>query len=175
MLEPIEKRKVLVHTRDNCIRLLEHNAKRHRGVALRYFGLASRNYRIRSCISPDGQYILSGSEEGTPHIWDYASAIEHSTKQYECIFCGLVTDVDWNPIYNMIVMCGYGKPYPILVYVHEREQKNLLAYNLGQQELRKEKLKVYDEESVIGKKVLLSYSVGFDATINNMRIFDKFH
>ena len=154
ILDPIEKRKIIVHSRDNCIRLLEHNVKRHKGISLRYFGLTSRQYKIRSCVSPDGQYVLSGSEEGSPHMWDYSSAIEYSTKQYECSFAGLITDVDWNPVYNMIVMCGYGKPYPLLVYVHEREKNDLLAYNLGQQELKKEKLKVHDEKSASEKKVI---------------------
>jgi len=153
LLDPIEKRKVIVHSRDNCIRLLEHNAKRRKGVSLRYFGLTSKQYKIRSCMSPDGQYVLSGSEEGTPHMWDYASAIEYSTKQYECSFIGIVTDVDWNPVYNMIVMCGYGKSYPILVYVFEREQRDLLSYNIGQQELKKEKLKVFDEKTASAIKV----------------------
>lgn len=152
MLEPIEKRRVIVHSRDNCIRLLEHNAKRHRGVSLRYFGLTSRQYKIRSCISPDGQYILAGSEDGIPHMWDYSSAIEYSTKQYECSFIGCVTDVDWNQCYNMNVMCGYGNSYPILVYVYKRDQRKLLSYNLGQQDLQKEKMKIYDEMAVEGEK-----------------------
>ncbi len=145
MLDPIEKRRIIVHSRDNCIRLLEHTSKRQKGVSLRYFGLTSKQYKVRSCVSPDGQYILSGSEDGVPHMWDYASGIEYSTKQYECWFKGFVTDADWNPLYNMNVMCGYGKSYPILVYVHERDPRGLLSYNLGQQDLKKEKMKIHNE------------------------------
>jgi hypothetical protein len=32
----------------------------------------------------------------------------------------LVSDVDWNPRYNMFAAAGFGQEFPILVYIYER-------------------------------------------------------
>ena len=31
---------------------------------------------VRSVISPDGQYLIAGSEDGTPHVWQVLSGAE---------------------------------------------------------------------------------------------------
>ena len=78
---------------------------------------------IRSCISPDGVYLLSGSEDGSPVLWDIASNKRFDDEiERMCVkFKGPVIDVDWNNKYHMIAVCGFGAEFPILVYVCEHE------------------------------------------------------
>mmetsp|Transcript_39562 Transcript_39562/g.38078 ORF Transcript_39562/g.38078 Transcript_39562/m.38078 type:complete len:143 (-) Transcript_39562:54-482(-) len=80
---------------------------------------------VKSCISPDGQYIISGSEDGKPYIWNAITHDSYRTKKYECKFLDLVSDVDWNPKYNMFALSGFGHQFPLLVYVHQRTDEEL--------------------------------------------------
>jgi WD40 repeat protein len=79
---------------------------------------------IKSCISPDGNFIASGSEDGIPFLWEVSTG-DLLNKDYECKFIDSVTEVDWNPRYNMIATCGFGEQYPILVYVFEKSTKEI--------------------------------------------------
>ena len=36
-----------------------------------------------------------------------------------------VCDVDWNPKLNIIAMSGFGKEYPIMLYVYEKSREEL--------------------------------------------------
>lgn len=63
---------------------------------------------VKSTLSPDGAWLVSGSETGQPFIWDAALELPHPSKKYMCNYMDLVSDVDWNPRYNMFVVCGFG-------------------------------------------------------------------
>ena len=104
----------------------------------RYFGSKCKEMKIRSCLSPDGQYILSGSEDGVPKLWGYAFGMEYDLNNLECSFKGCITDVDWNKFYNMIAFGGFGKEFPVLVYVHKRETNMLLKKEIKQRAKVKE-------------------------------------
>jgi hypothetical protein len=39
-------------------------------------------------------------------------------------------DVDWNNKYNMVVICGFGDSYPLLMYAYEKSQKEIY-FSLG--------------------------------------------
>ena len=162
MLEPTEKKKLIVHSRDNCIRTVEHTSKRQK-VSLRFFGSKCREFHVKSCISPDGQYLLAGSEDGLPHLWDFATGLEYSTKQYECSFIGNITDVDWNPHYNMIAICGFAKEYPILIYVYERTSASLLEFGLIS-EAQREEAERYKQVENLGGNNKLNQSFGASTT-----------
>ena len=80
---------------------------------------------IQSTLSPDGQYLVSGSETGQPYVWDASLEMPMDTQQYECKFSDVVSDCDWNPRYNMFAVSGFGQEFPILVYVFQREKKEI--------------------------------------------------
>jgi len=80
---------------------------------------------VKSCISPDGQFLVSGSESGVPFIWDAVTLDKFKTKPYACKFLDLVSDCDWNPKYNMFALSGFGHRFPILVYVYQRTDEEL--------------------------------------------------
>lgn len=37
----------------------------------------------------------------------------------------IVSDIDWNPRYNMFAAAGFGQEFPILVYAYERDQTEI--------------------------------------------------
>eukprot|EP01017_Pseudomicrothorax_dubius_P002559 TRINITY_DN10126_c0_g1_i2.p1 TRINITY_DN10126_c0_g1~~TRINITY_DN10126_c0_g1_i2.p1 ORF type:complete len:152 (-),score=37.49 TRINITY_DN10126_c0_g1_i2:53-487(-) len=90
-------------------------------VIQRYFGSKSSKAMVRSVVSPDGSYLLSGSEDGRPHLWWFTSGAPIGTEFFELSVKGLVSDVAWNNEYNMIAVCTFSAEFPILVYVHEKQ------------------------------------------------------
>jgi len=62
---------------------------------------------VHSCVSPDGTFVVSGSENGMPYIWNTATNELH-TEEYNCKFIDPITDITWNPKYNMIACSGFG-------------------------------------------------------------------
>ncbi len=80
---------------------------------------------VRCAISPDGQYIVAGSEDGKPHIWGSSLEEYFKTTAYECKLLDLVSDVVWNPRYNMFALSGFGQHFPVLVYVYQRSEDEL--------------------------------------------------
>jgi jouberin len=149
-IEPSDKKRIVVHSRDNCIRLLDISRDRPR-VIVRYFGMKCSRSNIKSEISPDGQFVLSGSEEGTPYLWSLISGIHIPTEIYECKFLDALCDVSWNKEYNMFVLSGFGQEYPLLVYVHEKSE---ITVDPAEFKIKnKQKLKYEDEAQEISNKI----------------------
>jgi hypothetical protein len=80
---------------------------------------------VQSTLSPDGAWLVSGSETGSPYVWDAALELPVNTKKYECNFMDVISDVDWNTRYNMFVVCGFGQEFPILCYVFARQPEEV--------------------------------------------------
>lgn len=127
-VHPEHENKLFVHSRDNCIRLLEYESLKGPRIRKRFFGAKCRDLMVRSCVSPDGQYLVSGSEDGVPHVWNISTGEAYGTKvsrKYECRFLDLVSDVTWNPKYNMFALSGFGHHFPVMVYVYQRTEEEL--------------------------------------------------
>jgi jouberin len=133
-VHPEHENKLFVHSRDNCIRLLEYESMKGPRIRKRFFGAKCRDLMVRSCVSPDGQFLVSGSEDGTPHMWNITTGDAYGPKvsrRYECRFLDLVSDISWNPKYNMFALAGFGHHFPVMVYVYQRteEQLNEILYS----------------------------------------------
>ena len=169
-LIPNKSHKLVVHTRDNCIRLIDIS-KEKTEVHFRYFGLKSRKTNIKSTCSPDGEYILSGSEEGVPRMWQLNTGMPISTNKYECGFIDSVNDVSWNDVYNMNALSGFGQEYPLLVYVHERKEPINVEENIKINEEEKKKIPSFkpmieDTKALIGEEKMFNNK--FNTTNNNL-------
>lgn len=139
-LVPNQSKRLLVHSRDNCIRLIDLSSEKIK-VVIRYFGAKCNKTNIKSTISPESSYILSGSEEGKPHLWQMETGIPIGTDRYECGFVDSINDVSWSTPYNMFALSAFGQEHPLLVYVYEKEDSEL-EINKKRKEDKKNKNKL---------------------------------
>eukprot|EP00794_Sanderia_malayensis_P004725 gene4725-5348_t len=110
-------RKLLVHSRDAFIRMLD---LRSSAVMKRYLGALNTKEHIRSTTSACGNFVISGSEDGTVHVWNTETG--DPVYHYNDLgFTNAVSDVDFHPHENMIVCCSFGVGHPVLVYVFDIE------------------------------------------------------
>lgn len=71
---------------------------------------------MKSTFSPDGQYILSGSEDGCVVLWTVRKAEVVPVKEWTCRFDTPVTAVAWNRVENMVAFSSFGDSQPVLVF-----------------------------------------------------------
>ena len=45
-------------------------------IYARFFGATCQRFNVRFAVSPDGQFIATGSEDGKAYAWDIASGFE---------------------------------------------------------------------------------------------------
>jgi len=126
----LDQRDLLVHTRDNSIRIYE-TISAHNEPWVRFTGLKCENYNITSCLSPDSCLLSSGSEDGKPYLWGVQEGALLPTSFWEVRFLDSICDVDWSVSYNMIAFSGFGKEYPIVLFVHEKQQEQLSTLNIN--------------------------------------------
>lgn len=126
-IDPLEKERILVHSRDNSIRLINPTGKNGKmSIEIEYKGLKCNKTNLKSVISPDGQYIISGNEEGTPMLWHLLTGFEiERNKSLHCKFIDFVSDVSWNEHFNLIALSGFSQEYPILLYVYEKSDEEV--------------------------------------------------
>lgn len=107
-------------------------------VDSRYVGAKIYKYSVRSCISPDGQFLASGSEDGKGYVWDIARAFLEDTSEWEASVKDLMADIAWNNTYHMVALAPFGSELPILVYIYEKKpeeiEEGLLGLVHGQKE-----------------------------------------
>ena len=128
-LKPSDDRMIFVQSRDNTIRGLEPPRSIHDDtpalIYKRFFGPRCSKFNIRSCISPDGQYLLSGSEDGKLYLWDISTELIVEINNLEVNVKDMISDVAWNHHYNMFAVAGFGSDLPIIIYVYEKTTEEI--------------------------------------------------
>ena len=175
-LEPKNKKLLVVHSRDNCIRTIDVNHEKARIIS-RFYGLKSSKTNIKSTVSPDGNYVISGSEEGNPLLWSFHSATRERSDNFQIGFVDSVSDVCWNIKYNMISISGFGQEYPVLVYIHEARE---ITEELGEKLLIQENYEIKaaqnqnQEEDNEYRKLTLSESESSQSQVkSNLKSMDR--
>ena len=104
---------LMVHTQDSMVRIFETKVM---VPSQRYSGILCRRYQMMSTFSPDGQYILGGSEDGCVVLWTVRKAEVVPVKEWMCRFDSPVTAVAWNRVENMVAFSSFGDSQPVLVF-----------------------------------------------------------
>ncbi|KAH0791215.1 jouberin isoform X4 [Histomonas meleagridis] len=112
---------LLVHTRDSMVRIFETKVM---VPSQRYGGIICQKFHMMSTFSPDGKYILAGSEDGSVVLWVTRTAEPVTVKEWVCKFDQPVTSVAWNRVENMIAFSSFGDGQPILVFYDPTPVKN---------------------------------------------------
>jgi len=92
IIVPDSTNQLFVQSRDNCTRLIEYESSRGTRVKKRFFGALCKDQMVRCAISPDAQYLISGSEDGKPRIWNTTMEEMVPNKPYECRMLDLISD-----------------------------------------------------------------------------------
>jgi jouberin len=104
---------LMVYSRDNMVRIFETKVM---VPSQRYSGALCKSYHMMATFSPDGQYILAGSENGTVVLWTVRKAEVAQVPKWKFRFEYPVTAVAWNRVENMIAISSFGEGQPVLVF-----------------------------------------------------------
>eukprot|EP00164_Ancoracysta_twista_P004795 GFYU01006501.1.p1 GENE.GFYU01006501.1~~GFYU01006501.1.p1 ORF type:complete len:797 (+),score=151.13 GFYU01006501.1:140-2392(+) len=110
-------RRLLVLSRDNMIRGIE---LRSFGIVHRYSGLKCFSSPVKCCYSPEGKYVLAGSEDGRFYIWnaDYGHLV---LKGGDWGVSAPILDVSWHSREHVIAFSGYGSYTPVILLQYEKD------------------------------------------------------
>lgn len=138
-LLPPEQREIMALSRDNVLRLLQMprgSDKTQPIVYRRFFGATVEKFAVRSCVSPDGQFVAAGSEDGKIRMWDVISGFQIDVSEWELSLKDMVADISWSDNYNMVAVAGFGSEYSVLVYVYEKTQSEVEEALLTQEPIQ---------------------------------------
>ena len=109
---PTRKKRLLVQTRRSQLLALDHQ-RQH--FATRYTGHRCTEYHIRAAYSPDGRFVVAGSEDGRFYAWDEDSG-NLLFDGFGVGLSGPLLQVSWSATQHIVAMCGYGNDAPALLY-----------------------------------------------------------
>lgn len=104
---------LLVYTKDSMLRVFETKVM---VPSQRYSGIVCNKFILPAVFSPDCQYILAGSEDGTAKCWTVRKADIVPTAEWNFQFTAPVTAVAWNRVENMVAFSSFGSRMPIIVF-----------------------------------------------------------
>uniref|UniRef100_A0A5K4FC79 SH3 domain-containing protein n=1 Tax=Schistosoma mansoni TaxID=6183 RepID=A0A5K4FC79_SCHMA len=130
---------LLVHTRDNCPKMLD---LRSNFITTRFHGALNNTELLRSCISPCGSFLFSGSEDQNVYVWNVNTGDKVACYQ-NLQLPGSVTSISYHPMDNVIAFAAVGPDSPIAIYAYNIKANQLTTLS---QNINEEKLPVYEEE-----------------------------
>ena len=128
-------RKLFVMTKKN--RLCAVDAK-HLVLTKFYPGVRTMHLPLRFCVSPDGKYLLSGSEDGKVFVWHVDSA---QVKQLPQMGNSVhqVCATTWSPAEHVVATCTFAPQRPISFFAYD-QGRPAVAFDLrGAQETHENK------------------------------------
>lgn len=108
--------RLVVYTRASSLYLVSILRQQ---VRREFSGAVCKRGRVRFVISPDGSYLLAGSEDGKAYIWDIVRGVLISTLDTGAR--APLCDVAWHPNQHLVALCNYGSgDTPIVLMDSER-------------------------------------------------------
>ena len=81
----------------------------------------------RAAFSSDGAFALCGSEDGRVYAWDAESGgLPNQLGRLYGLGGEMVYSLAWNPVLNMVALCGYSSWSPVLVLSYDSSQPTLM-------------------------------------------------
>ncbi|GBG28087.1 Jouberin [Hondaea fermentalgiana] len=123
-VHPVE-RLLLVSAQQNTIRLFE--LRRYTRVHDGFIGAPVSHSLVRACFSPDGQYVLSGAEDGKPHLWNTNTSMAVASKTWRYGFPKPLCAASWHPHEHLVAFCAFDGRFPVLMYEALRDTRDVDA------------------------------------------------
>ncbi|KAL7685091.1 putative WW domain, EF-hand domain pair, WD40/YVTN repeat-like-containing domain superfamily [Plasmopara halstedii] len=102
------KAHLLVHSQPNAI--FQYELRSFLLLNKSYADVVCESLMIKSTFSPDGRFVISGSEDGRPRVYTslYGQQIQRGVWGTHFYHDGPVLDVSWSPTAHMVALCSYG-------------------------------------------------------------------
>ena len=104
---------LLVYTQDSIVRNFETKVM---VPSQRYVGALSSKFKMECIFSPDGSYVMAGSENGGVMLWTVKGSDPVPVIEWSHKFSYPVTTIAWNPSEDMVAFSSFGSGQPILIY-----------------------------------------------------------
>ena len=75
---------------------------------------------IRARFSPDGRYVIAGSEDGRVYVWETSSNLRVAAALSIVSYPQPLCDVSWHPTQHVLALTCFGGESPTLIYYAER-------------------------------------------------------
>ncbi|VDQ12370.1 unnamed protein product [Trichobilharzia regenti] len=90
---------------------------------MRFHGALNNTELLRSCISPCGTFLFSGSEDENVYVWNVNTGDQ--VEIYENLLLpGSVTSISYHPTGNVIAFSAVGPDSPVIVYAYDIKDDN---------------------------------------------------
>ncbi|KAI0209499.1 Jouberin [Lamellibrachia satsuma] len=118
--------RLLVHSRDNVIRMFDLRIGGSGMMMQKYFGGLNFRELIHSSFTPCGSFVFAGSEDNCAYVWNTETG-DQVAVYTELGYQSPVSDVQFHPHDHIVAFCAFGDNHPVLVYKfdHEVAQKDV--------------------------------------------------
>jgi WD40 repeat protein len=109
---------LLIASRGNVLRLFDLST--YQLVHAGFPGASLGRTMIRARFSPDGKFVVCGSEDGRLRLWEAQTGRRIRSKAATASLNVPLRDVCWHPLQHTVALIGHGPDVPILLYYSER-------------------------------------------------------
>ncbi|CAM9378289.1 unnamed protein product [Ectocarpus fasciculatus] len=113
----LRRGQLLVQAHGNTLRLLDLGT--YRLVNPGFAGGATAESLIRASFSPDGRFVVSGSETGRVRVWEAQEGKRVKTPLQTLGTACCLRGVAWHPNQHVVALAGHGQDAPVLLYCGE--------------------------------------------------------